>query len=243
VSSSAKRSEPSRRIRSRNQRVENHLALVNSVAGHYAARTAELRDDLHQVAALGLIRAAERYDSGSNVPFAAFARPHIRGAVLHYLRDVAPLVRVSRRLQERSRALRQCRLALASGTGHEATDAELCSQLGLSDRQWAQLVLTGLSGDTSTLSVRPLREADEQLQAPASESEHQQEESKAALHALQRLDDRQRQVVEAVVFQGLSLRAVAAREGSSAATVHRLLHQALAELRRLLIPASDARAC
>lgn len=81
MSTSAKRSQPSRRIRSRNQRVQNHLALVNSVAGHYAARTTELRDDLHQVAVLGLIRAAERYDSHSNVPFPAFARPHIRGGV------------------------------------------------------------------------------------------------------------------------------------------------------------------
>jgi RNA polymerase sigma-B factor len=243
VSSSAKSSQPSRRIRSRNQRVQNHLALVNSVAGHYAARTAELRDDLHQVAALGLIRAAERYDSGSNVPFAAFARPHIRGAVLHYLRDVAPLVRVSRRLQERSRALRQCREAMAAATGQEATPAELRSQLGLSDRQWAQLEFTGLSGEASTPSVRQLREDEEPFQALAADSGQQENESKGALEALQRLGDRQRQVVEAVVFQGLSLRAVAAREGSSAATVHRLLHQALAELRRLLSPASDARAC
>ena len=183
MSSSAKPSQPSRRIRSRNQRVETHLALVNSVAGHYAARTAELREDLHQVAALGLIRAAERYDSGSNVPFAAFARPHIRGAVLHYLRDVAPLVRVSRRLQERSRALRQCREAMAAATGLEATPAELRTQLGLSDRQWAQLEFTGLSGEASTPSVRQLREDEEPFEALAADSGQQEDESKAAQKA------------------------------------------------------------
>ena len=243
MSTSAKRSQPSRRIRSRNQRVQNHLALVNSVAGHYAAHTAELREDLHQVAVIGLIRAAERYDSRSNVPFAAFARPHIRGAVLHYLRDVAPMVRVSRRLQERCHAVRQCRRAMASTTGHEATPAQLCSQLGLSDRQWDQLELAGLSRDAGGLSIRQLNEADEQLQAFAADAAEREDESETALQALQRLSDRQRQVVEAVVFHGLSLRAVAAREGSSAATVHRRLHQALAELRRLLSPASDAQAC
>lgn len=243
MSTSAKRSQPSRRIRSRNQRVQNHLALVNSVAGHYAARTTELRDDLHQVAVLGLIRAAERYDSHSNVPFPAFARPHIRGGVLHYLRDVAPMVRVSRRLQERSHALRQCRQALASATGHEATAAELCSQLGLSNRQWQQLELVGLSCDAGGLSIRQLSEADEPLQACAADGAEREEDRVAALQALQRLGEPHRQVVEAVVFQGLSLRAVAAREGSSAATVHRRLHQALAELRRLLSPAFDAQAC
>jgi RNA polymerase sigma factor (sigma-70 family) len=132
---------------------------------------------------------------------------------------------------------------MAAATGHEATPADLRSQLGLSDRQWAQLELTGLSGEASTPSVRQLREDEEPFQALAADSGKQEDESKAALEALQRLGDRQRQVLEAVVFQGLSLRAVAAREGSSAATVHRLLHQALAELRRLLSPASDARAC
>jgi RNA polymerase sigma-B factor len=216
---------------------------VTSVAGHYAVRTAELRDDLHQVGVLGLIRAAERYNSESNVPFAAFARPHVRGAVLHYLRDVAPLLRVSRRLQERSRELRLCRLALESATGREPTNAELRMQLGLSDRQWARLERSGFSAGSSTLSFRQLLESDEQRMAVPAESVEQREEGEAALKALQRLNERQRQVVEAVVFQGLSLRAVAAREGSSAATVHRLLHQALAELRRLLSPASDARAC
>ena len=243
MSSSTQRSQSSRQIRNRNRQVQNHLPLVNSVAGHYAARTAELRDDLQQVAAIGLIRAAERYDSSSNVPFAAFARPHIRGAVLHYLRDVAPMVRVSRRMQERSRALRQCRQDLATATGSEPTAAELCRHLELSDRQWEQLELTGLSGDLAHLSIRQLREVDEDLLAASSESGQREEESTAALQALQHLSDRQRQVVEAVVFQGLSLRAVAAREGSSAATMHRLLHQALAELRRLLSPAFDAPAC
>ena len=243
MASSAKRCQPSRRIRSRNQRVQDHLALVTNVAGHYAVRTAELRDDLHQVAVLGLIRAAERYNSDSNVPFAAFARPHIRGAVLHYLRDVAPLLRISRRLQERSRALRHCRLALESATGREPTNAELRMQLGLTDRQWARLERSGFSADSSTLLVRQLRESDQLDLAVSTEAVEQREEGEAALQALQQLNERQRQVVEAGVFEGLSLRAVAAREGSSAATVHRLLHQALAELRRLLSPASDARAC
>uniref|UniRef100_UPI0037DA38F8 sigma factor n=1 Tax=Vulcanococcus sp. TaxID=2856995 RepID=UPI0037DA38F8 len=99
-------------IQLRNQRVAEHLSLVQSVARHYAACTRERRDDLQQVAALGLIRAAERYDSTSQVPFAAFARPHVRGAVLHYLRDVAPLLRMSRRMQERAQQLNR--------QGHEA---------------------------------------------------------------------------------------------------------------------------
>ena len=103
--------------------------------------------------------------------------------------------------------------------------------------------MAGLSCDGGGLSIRQLNEADDQILASAADAAEREEESESALSALQRLSDRQRQVVEAVVFQGLSLRAVAAREGSSAATVHRRLHQALAELRRLLSPASAAQAC
>jgi DNA-directed RNA polymerase specialized sigma24 family protein len=50
-------------------------------------------------------------------------------------------------------------------------------------------------------------------------------------------------VVEAVVLKGQTLRTVGQHLGVSAATVHRVYHLALAELRRLLNPASDAPAC
>jgi DNA-directed RNA polymerase specialized sigma24 family protein len=46
-----------------------------------------------------------------------------------------------------------------------------------------------------------------------------------------------------VVLEGLSLRDAARRLNSSAATVHRLLHRGLAELRTRLTAPSDVRAC
>jgi len=222
-------------IQMRNQRVAEHLSLVHSVARHYAACTRERRDDLQQVAALGLIRAAERYDSGSQVPFAAFARPHIRGAVLHYLRDVAPLLRVSRRLQERAQKLnRQCREALAS---QQPLPGPLLAELEALDRQRSvDLLPPWRLQDTRAVRLNHL--GDDGLAEP--ELADQRED---AMAALRRLNRRQQQVVEAVVLQGQTLRTVGQRLGISAATVHRVLHLALAELRRQLSPASDARVC
>jgi DNA-directed RNA polymerase specialized sigma24 family protein len=49
--------------------------------------------------------------------------------------------------------------------------------------------------------------------------------------------------VEAVVLRGQPLRTVGKRLGISAATVHRVLHLALEELRRQLTPSSDAPGC
>ena len=88
--------QPSRR----NSRVLRHLDLVNPMARRYASISGLDGDDLRQVGALGLLRAAERYEASRDVPFAVFARPHIRGAILHYLRDGAALVRLPRRVQQ-----------------------------------------------------------------------------------------------------------------------------------------------
>ena len=85
--------------RHRNARVEQHLAIVDPVARHYAASSGQDQEDLRQVGLLGLLRAAERFEPNRSVPFAAFAKPHIRGAILHYLRDGAALVRIPRRDQ------------------------------------------------------------------------------------------------------------------------------------------------
>lgn len=84
----------------RNKRVEDHLKLVTPIARHYAQRCGIDADDLSQVGVMGLIRAAENFNSERCTPFNAFARPHIRGAILHYLRDHSAMVRCPRRLQE-----------------------------------------------------------------------------------------------------------------------------------------------
>ena len=217
------------RLQLRNQRVAEHFSLVQSVARHYAACTRERRDDLQQVAALGLIRAAERYDNSSQVPFAAFARPHIRGAVLHYLRDVAPLLRMSRRMQERAQQLnRQCR---------EALPAPLLAELeGFERERRVELLPPLLLQNTPALGH-------ELFSQDGLAERETAEERDNAMAALRRLNQRQRQVVEAVVLRGQTLRTVGRSLGISAATVHRVLHQALEELRRQLSPSSGAPAC
>ena len=86
----------------RNTRVEKHMRLVEPLARRYALSTGQDPDDLRQVGLLGLLRAAERYEGSRDVPFTAFARPHIRGAILHYLRDRAAIIRLPRNVQEQT---------------------------------------------------------------------------------------------------------------------------------------------
>jgi len=227
---------PGRRVRHRNRQVEAHRGLVAPIAAHYAAQSAETRDDLEQVGMLGLIRAAELYNRQLAVPFDAYARRHVRGAILHYLRDTAPLVRQSRRLQERQQQQRRLTQALTLELGRIPTANDLRLALGLSREQWQQ----------QQPQPWERRWWQEQLERSAGDGEDSNTGGGRAdlvLTELQALGQQQRLVLESVVLEGLSLRDAARRLNSSAATVHRLLHRGLAELRTRLTAPSDVRAC
>ena len=77
----------------RNSRVQKYLSLVQPIAKRYAQRSGCDYDDLIQVGCLGLIQASQRFQLTKGTLFHVFAKPHIRGAILHYLRDNASLIR------------------------------------------------------------------------------------------------------------------------------------------------------
>lgn len=78
--------------------IERHLPLVLSIARRYGGG-GEPVEDLAQVGAIGLIKAADRFDSARGVAFGAYAAPFIAGEIRHHLRDRCAPVRVPRRLQ------------------------------------------------------------------------------------------------------------------------------------------------
>lgn len=222
----ARRTGASAALRRRNRRVETHRDLVRPLALHYARRCQESWEDLLQVGMLGLIRAAELYRSEQGTPFPAFARPHIRGAILHYLRDEAPSVRLPRRqaeLQERLQRLE--RMAPCSDRGTSSAGTGLRERLGVDEARWNLLL-------RHRQLCRPLPLEGAQLEELAAPEAGQAEERLVALRELlDQLDPRQRQVVRQVVLGGWSYRRLAAQMQVSPMTVQRLLHRGLATLR------------
>ena len=91
----------------RNHRIQKYLSLVQSIARRFAYRSGCDCDDLIQVGCLGLIKASQRYIQTEKNSFHVFAKSHIRGAILHYLRDSASLVRLPRLVEERALLLRE----------------------------------------------------------------------------------------------------------------------------------------
>jgi DNA-directed RNA polymerase specialized sigma subunit len=84
--------------------VVEHLPFAAKVAANYARRTGHPREDLEQLAAIGLIKASRRYDihrpGRSPNHFIAYARPFVNGEITHYLRDKGFLLSVPGRWRE-----------------------------------------------------------------------------------------------------------------------------------------------
>ena len=93
------------RDRIREQVVESHLWLADSLARRFR-RPSEEVEDLQQVARTGLVQAVQRYDP-EHGPFTAFAVPTITGVLKRHFRDHGWLVRPPRRTQELSAQMRQ----------------------------------------------------------------------------------------------------------------------------------------
>lgn len=215
-------------LRRRNRRVETYQDLVRPLALHYARRCQESWEDLLQVGLLGLIRAAELYRCDQGTPFQAFARPHIRGAILHYLRDEAPSVRLPRRQAELQERLQRLEGDTSLQDNGGAAARQLRQRLGVDDQNWGLLLR-----HRQLLRPLPLEEA--RLEELATPQDGETEERLETLrHLLERLDPRQRLVVRQVVLAGWSYRRLAARMQISPMTVQRLLQRGLASLRQQL---------
>ena len=109
-----------------------HMDLAEKIAGNFARRTVHPKEDLLQLAMIGLIKAARRYDP-SRGPFRPYGRTYANGEITHFLRDNGFLLKVPptwRELHARGQRL------LTSGVGVTV----MLERLGISREQWIQIV-------------------------------------------------------------------------------------------------------
>jgi RNA polymerase sigma-B factor len=86
----------------RNQVIQEHWYICRRVARRFVRPGLE-RADLEQIAAIGLIKAADRYEASQTTPFEAYAWLLAMGELMHYVRDNERLMRAPRRVQELER--------------------------------------------------------------------------------------------------------------------------------------------
>jgi RNA polymerase sigma factor for flagellar operon FliA len=113
-----------------------HLPLVRFLARKVLAGLpahVEL-NDLIQDGVCGLIGAARRYDARRDVPFPAYARHRIRGAILDGLRRVDP---ATRDLRSKVKRLEAAAHDLGDELGRQPTGSEIAARAGTNQQEWA----------------------------------------------------------------------------------------------------------
>ncbi len=117
--------------------IERYLPLVRNVVDRIKLTLpAHIdADDLHSVGITGLIAAVRKYNPDQGNTFAGYAATRIRGAILDELRrmDWCP-----RRVRARARKLKEAINALEQRLGRAATEEEICTDLGMSRKEYAE---------------------------------------------------------------------------------------------------------
>ena len=116
--------------RLRDRLIRQHLPLANSIARRFDHSKQVPLEDLKQVAAIGLIKALDRYDPSYGAAFSSFAVPTIQGEIQRYFRDFTWMVRPTRETQERAIRVEREREQLTTDLGRNPTARELAAQVG-----------------------------------------------------------------------------------------------------------------
>ncbi|MEU5111809.1 SigB/SigF/SigG family RNA polymerase sigma factor [Streptomyces longwoodensis] len=117
----------------RSELVEAWLPMADRIAGRFRDRGEGL-DDLRQVAALGLVKAVDRYDPDRGHAFESYAVPTVTGEIKRHFRDHLWTLHVPRRVQELRNRVRVAGQELAgTAGGQRPTVADLAAQAHLSE--------------------------------------------------------------------------------------------------------------
>ena len=219
----------------RERLIRDYLPLANAIARRFDRGQRVPLEDLQQVAAIGLLKALDRYDPAHGAAFSTFAVPTMRGEIMRYLRDFTWTVRPPRELQQRAIRIEREREQLTNGLGRNPTARELAAQVGctleeLLDASEAAHArasdsfdrpVTTQEGDAATLGER-LGQEDPGFEAA---------ESSATLdRLLNTLSEREQLVLRLRFREDLTQTEIARRIGCSQMHVSRIQRAAVAQL-------------
>jgi RNA polymerase sigma factor for flagellar operon FliA len=226
------------------QLVSDHLYLIQHIVHELAVRYPRHvdRQELWSAGAMGLVEAARRYEAGSEVPFAHYARRRIRGAILDSTRqrDWA-----TRRVRRDERELNRAASRFEQDHQRVATDAELAEHLGVDEDEVGRRRAAAHRGTVLHLD-QPLQTGDgengslaETLPAEdlegSPEGRLEQRELLGSLRtAVRFLNDVQRDVVERYYLRGELLRDIAEELGVTEARVSQMRAEAVRALQSYL---------
>ena len=213
--------------------IKGNLRLVLSVIQRFYGR-GESPDDLFQVGCVGLIKAIDNFDLSQNEQFSTYAVPMIIGEVKRYLRDNNS-IRVSRSVRDLAYKAIQFKEKYFKENGKEATIEQIAKELGVEKEDIA--VSFDAIQDPISLQEPIYNDGSESIYImdQVKDSKNTDEiwtENMTIAGALERLNDKERTIVQKRFFDGRTQMEVANEIGISQAQVSRLEKSAIGHIKR-----------
>ncbi|MFC3453022.1 SigB/SigF/SigG family RNA polymerase sigma factor [Amycolatopsis speibonae] len=224
------------------ERLRERLILeLLPIAEHIAVRfggRGQPKEDLIQVARIGLMKAVDRFDPWQGGDFLAYAVPTVMGEVRRFFRDTGWAVHVPRGMQELRTRLSRGTTELTQLLGRAPTPSELAGHLDVDVDTVREGLLAANSYQTSSLD-KPVNEGEGTLPLSDVVGELDSrfeliEDRHTVVPLLEGLPERDRAIIVMRFFDGLTQSQIAARLGISQMHVSRLLAKILQDLRSRL---------
>ena len=217
--------------------INGNLRLVLSIVQKFNNRGENI-DDLFQIGCIGLIKAIDNFDISQGVQFSTYAVPMIIGEIKRYLRDSNP-IRVSRSLRDTAYKAIYTKEALTRQHQKEPTVTEIADEIGVS-KEDIVLAMEAIQSPVSLYEPVYSEGGDTlYIMDQVSDKKNKEErwiENLALREAMQRLNSREKHIIELRFYEGKTQMEVAQEIGISQAQVSRLEKNALKSMRNYLRP-------
>ncbi|MBR1815941.1 MAG: RNA polymerase sporulation sigma factor SigG [Lachnospiraceae bacterium] len=220
----------------RDEFIKGNLRLVLSVIQRFAGNNPENADDLFQVGCIGLIKAIDNFDRSMDVKFSTYAVPMIIGECRRYMRD-NNAIRVSRSLRDIAYKAIYTKDMLLKKLDREPTTKEIADELDMPEED----ITNAMDSIATPMSLfEPVYQEGQDvlyLMDQISDKKNREEnwvENMSLQDAMNRLDDREYNIIKLRFFEGKTQTEVADEISISQAQVSRLEKNALKSMRNYL---------
>ena len=215
--------------------IKGNLRLVLSVIRRFQ-NSNENPDDLFQIGCIGLIKAIDNFDTSLQVRFSTYAVPMIIGEVRRYLRDYNS-IRVSRSLRDIAYKAIYTREAYMKQNLREPTINEISEEIGI-EKEMIVYAMDAIQNPVSLFEPVYTEGGDTlYVMDQISDKKNKEEnwvENLSLREAINKLNKRERHIIDLRFYEGKTQMEVAQEIGISQAQVSRLEKNALKTMRNYL---------
>ena len=213
------------------QMVVENSGLIWSIARRFFGRGVD-SDDLYQIGCVGFLKAMQGFDVEYGTQFSTYAVPKISGEIRRFLRDDGA-IKVSRSIKENAMRIYTAKNTLEQRFGREPTLSEISTETGFTIEEIA--VAETATSHTESLQRETGEDGFtlEQMLGDFSQEERLVEHI-SLREALEKLPEKEKQVLALRFWRGLTQDKAAKVLNVSQVQVSRLERRGVEQLRKLL---------